>query len=68
MRDADALAPALTPLPELTPQQLSDVTTNAVESAPVADEQLSYPVLLFLEGIKFAYRPAGGRSRSSTRP
>jgi hypothetical protein len=56
VRDADALAPALTPLPELTPQQLNDVTTNAIEAAPVADDQLSYPVLLFLEGIKFAYR------------
>jgi hypothetical protein len=56
VRDADALAPALTPLPELTPQHLNDVTTNAIESAPVADDQLSYPVLIFLEGIKFAYR------------
>ena len=56
VRDADALAPALTPLPELTPQHLNDVTTNAIEAAPVADDQPSYPVLLFLEGIKFAYR------------
>jgi hypothetical protein len=56
VRDADALAPALTPLPELTPRRLNDVTTNAVEAAPVADDQASYPVLLFLEGIRFAYR------------
>jgi hypothetical protein len=56
VRDADALAPALTPLQELTPQHLNDVTTNAIEAAPVADDQPSYPVLLFLEGIEFAYR------------
>jgi hypothetical protein len=56
VRDAAALASAMTPLPELTPQQLHDVTTDAVESAPVADDQPSYPVLLFLEGIRFAYR------------
>jgi hypothetical protein len=55
-RDADALAPALTPLPELTPGHLNDITTNAIESAPVAADQPSYPVLLFLEGIRFGYR------------
>jgi hypothetical protein len=52
----DALAPTLTPLPELTPQHLNDITTNAIESAPVVADQLSYPVLIFLEGIKFGYR------------
>jgi hypothetical protein len=55
VRDADALAPAMTPL-ELTPEQLNDVTTNAIESPPVADEQPSYPVLIFLAGIRFSYR------------
>jgi hypothetical protein len=43
-------------LPELTPQHLNDVATNAIEAAPVADDQPSYPVLLFVEGIRFAYR------------
>src|SRR5262245_41941006 len=56
VRDADALAPAMTPLPELTPRRLNDVTTNAIEAAPVADDRPSYPVLLFLEGIRFADR------------
>jgi hypothetical protein len=41
---------------ELTPEHLNDITTNAVESAPVAADQPSYPVLIFLEGIRFSYR------------
>ena len=54
MQDADAVAPALARLhhvPEFTFGHLKYVTTNAITSAPVADDEPSYPVLIFLEGL-----------------
>jgi predicted dienelactone hydrolase len=54
IQDADVVAPALArfmKLPEFALGQLKYVTSNAVPSAPVADDQRSYPVLLFLEGL-----------------
>ena len=53
VQDADALATTfarLTPLPKALFRQLINVTTNAIPSAPVADDRPSYPVLIFLEG------------------
>jgi len=52
--DADALAPALARLghlPEFTFGHFKYITTNAIPSAPVADDEPSYPVLIFLEGL-----------------
>jgi predicted dienelactone hydrolase len=54
LQDADAVAAALTRLhrfPDFLLSHLKYVTTNAVESVPVADSQPSYPVLIFLEGL-----------------
>jgi predicted dienelactone hydrolase len=58
VQDAGALAPVarLLQVPESTFAQWTSLTTNAVEAAPVADDQPSYPVVIFLEGIKFGYR------------
>jgi hypothetical protein len=59
IQDADALAPALARLlnlPGFTFGHLKYVTSNAIESAPVADDRSSYPVLIFLEGAKGGYR------------
>jgi hypothetical protein len=53
IQDADAFAPALARflnLPDFTFGHLKYITTNAITSAPVADDEPSYPVLLFLEG------------------
>ncbi|MGZ8410884.1 MAG: alpha/beta hydrolase [Hyphomicrobium sp.] len=53
VQDADALAPALAGLlnfPEFAFQHLKYVTANAIPSAPVSDDEPSYPVLIFLEG------------------
>lgn len=53
VQDADALAAALARLKHVPPflfGQLKYVGTNAVPSAPVADDQPTYPVLIFLEG------------------
>ncbi|MDQ3248144.1 MAG: carboxylic ester hydrolase, partial [Chloroflexota bacterium] len=52
VQNADALTPALAQLghlPAFTFEQLKYVTTNAVSSAPVADDKPNYPVLIFLE-------------------
>jgi hypothetical protein len=38
-------------LPEFTLAHLKYVTTNAIPSAPVAESDGSYPVLIFLEGL-----------------
>ena len=38
-------------LPEFVFSHLKYVTTNAVASAPVADDQSSYPVLIYLTGV-----------------
>ncbi len=54
IQDADVVAPALArfmKLPEFALGQLKYVTSNAVASVPVADDQRSYPVLIFLEGL-----------------
>ncbi len=59
VQDADALAQArqrLRGLPESTFGHLNYLTSNAIPSAPVAADQPSYPVLIFLEGLKFSYR------------
>lgn len=53
VQDADTLALALARLkhlPEFVFGQLKNVTTNAIPSAPVADDEPNYPVLIFLEG------------------
>ena len=52
--DADVVAPAiarLIKLPEFILGHLKYVTTNAVASAPVADDQPRYPVLVLLVGL-----------------
>ncbi|HBP65030.1 MAG TPA: carboxylic ester hydrolase [Desulfosporosinus sp.] len=54
VQDADALATAqarLHNLPEFTLSHFRYITTNAIPSAPVADNVPSYPVLIFLEGL-----------------
>src|SRR6266540_3180417 len=54
VQDAGALAPALARLfhvPEFTFGYWKYVTSNAIPSAPVADDQPSYPVLIFLHGF-----------------
>jgi hypothetical protein len=50
---ADAFAPVLARflnLPDFTFEHLKYITANAMTSALVADDEASYPVLLFLEG------------------
>lgn len=54
IQDADIVTPAIgrqLHLPEFALSHLSYVTTDAVASAPVADERPSYPVLIYLTGI-----------------
>ena len=53
IQDADAISSALARvkhLPDFIFEQLKHVTTNAVPSAPVADDRPHYPLLIFLEG------------------
>src|SRR6266498_289495 len=54
LQDADAVAPALARLlfhlPEFSFGDFKYVTTNAMASAPMTDDEPSYPVLLFLHG------------------
>ena len=53
LQEAGAVTAALARLlhlPGFTFRHLKYVATNAIPSAPVADERASYPVLLFLEG------------------
>ncbi|HSW12896.1 MAG TPA: hypothetical protein VLI06_08665 [Solimonas sp.] len=53
VQDADVLLPALARLnhlPAFAFRQLRFATTNAIPSAPVADDLPGYPVLIFLEG------------------
>jgi len=53
VQNADALAKELSRLknlPTILFGQFKYVTTHAIPSAPVADEQPNYPVLIFLEG------------------
>jgi hypothetical protein len=54
VQDTDALAAHLARvfhLPGFTFGHLKYITTNAIPSAPVADDEPSYPVLIFLEGL-----------------
>ena len=55
LQDAGAVAPALARLlfhvPQFSFGYWKYVTTHAIPSAPVADEEPSYPVLLFLHGF-----------------
>ena len=54
VQDADVLATAqarLHNLPEFTLSHFRYVTTNAIPSAPMADNVPSHPVLIFLEGL-----------------
>jgi predicted dienelactone hydrolase len=54
IQDADIVTPAigrLVHLPEFAFSHLKYVTTNAVESAPIADSQSTYPVLIYLTGV-----------------
>jgi len=54
IEDADVVTPAfgrLTHFPEFLFTHFRYVRTNAVASAPIADDQASYPVLIFLSGI-----------------
>src|SRR6266545_3748386 len=52
--DAEAVAPALARflhLPEFALGHVKYIATNAIPSAPAADGERSYPVLIFLEGL-----------------
>jgi predicted dienelactone hydrolase len=54
IQDADVVAPALARfvrLPEFALAHLKYVMSNAIPSAPVADGDGSFPVLIFLEGL-----------------
>lgn len=54
IKDANVVAPAigrLLHIPEFVFIHLKYVTSNAVEFAPIADDQPGYPVLLYLTGI-----------------
>lgn len=54
IQDADVVTRALARfvrLPEFTLAHLKYVTSNAIPSAPVADGDGSFPVLIFLEGL-----------------
>jgi len=55
LQDADAVAPALARLlfhlPEFSFGDFKYVTSNAIPSAAMADEEPSYPVLIFLHGF-----------------
>ena len=54
LQDAGTVATGLARLhhfPDFVLQHLRYVTTHATESAPVADIEASYPVLIFLEGL-----------------
>src|SRR5215213_2962971 len=54
VQDPDALAAALARAlhkPEFLFGHLKYITSDAISSAPVADDEPSYPVLIFLEGL-----------------
>lgn len=54
IQDAAGVTPAMadvTHLPRFLFTHFKYVTTNAVASAPIADSQSSYPVLIFLSGL-----------------
>lgn len=60
IQDADVLMPAIgrqLHIPEFVFGHLRYVTTNAVASAPIADDEPDYPVLLYLTGI-YGFRSA----------
>ncbi len=59
MPDADVVAPALADFLGVSPSTLAPlahVTTNAVERAPIVDDEAAFPVLIMLVGIKGSYR------------
>jgi hypothetical protein len=59
MPQADAVGPALARflgVPETAFAALKETRSNAVEYAPVADDEPAYPVLILLVGIKGSYR------------
>jgi hypothetical protein len=59
LADAEAVTAALAGFLGVSPSALAplaSVTTHAVERAPVADDQTTYPVLILLVGIKGSYR------------
>jgi predicted dienelactone hydrolase len=59
MAQADVLAPVLARflgVPEPALGDLKLATTHAVESAPVAADESTYPVLILLVGVKGSYR------------
>jgi len=54
IQDSDAVAAAMARLhnfPAFSLKHLKYVTTNAISSAPVADDKPNFPVLIFLEGL-----------------
>jgi predicted dienelactone hydrolase len=60
IEDVDVLGPALARflnLPEFALGHLKYITTNAITSAPAADNEPTYPVLIFLAGLH-SYRQA----------
>jgi predicted dienelactone hydrolase len=57
--DADAVGPALARflgVPDSALRPLRSISTNAVDRAPVAARERTYPVLVMLVGIKGSYR------------
>ena len=53
------MAPVLADFLGVSPSALAPlarITTNAVEGAPIADDETAYPVLIMLVGIKGSYR------------
>ena len=67
IQDADVVTPAigrLLHLPEFVFSHLKYVTTNAVASAPIADDKSSYPILIYLTGISDSVQQTHFKSKS----
>jgi hypothetical protein len=59
VQDAEGVTSALAEFLGVSPSTLAPlarITTNAVERAPIADDEAAYPVLIMLVGIKGSYR------------
>ena len=59
MPEAEGVTPALADFLGVSPSTLAPlarITTNAVERAPIADDEAAYPVLIMLVGLKGSYR------------
>ncbi len=57
--EAEGVTSALADFLSVSPSTLAPlehITTNAVEHAPIADDEAAYPVLIMLVGIKGSYR------------